>query len=60
MVEANITRAAAAVLAQGAAAAGDDTSRASLTVRTDRSVDEDGFFVLTDEEIEQIINCCEP
>lgn len=47
MVDSSITRAAAALLANN-----HEMSRTSMSVHTNRDIDEDGFFVLTDEEID--------
>ena len=54
MVDANNTRAAAALLLAN------DASRTSLTTVTNRDIDEDGFFILNDEEIDQIMAVCKP
>jgi len=50
-VEANISRAALLVA---------ESSRTSLATHANREIDEDGFFVLNDEEIDQIMACCKP
>ena len=58
MVQANLsTRAEADNLSIGAA-----TSQSSFAVHQNmnREIDDDGFFILQDEEIEQIMACCKP